>query len=186
LDWLAAVLTYLLPGLGQIIQGRIGKGLLYFFCLMTLFYYGQYLGKWRIVHLPNCSNLPTARLPILGELTGLPRDLFYRKEFIAQFWMGLPSWPAIIQYRSTEPLPQPSEDDGRWQPNPHPILGRYMQPISEYDINRLQANSNRYYDLGWVMTIIAGALNILVIYDALAGPLVKFAPVAKKEDGGKS
>ena len=33
LDFLAALLSYLIPGLGQVYQGRIGKGLLVFFSL---------------------------------------------------------------------------------------------------------------------------------------------------------
>ena len=31
-------------------------------------------------------------------------------------------------------------------------------------------NSDKSPDLGWMYTVIAGVLNILVIYDALAGP----------------
>jgi hypothetical protein len=37
-------------------------------------------------------------------------------------------------------------------------------------------NSDKTPDLGWVYTVIAGMLNILVIYDAYAGPLVFAAP----------
>ena len=43
----AGILSYLVPGLGQVVQGRIGKGLLFFVCLYFLFFYGQYLGGWR-------------------------------------------------------------------------------------------------------------------------------------------
>src|SRR3954471_21796856 len=41
---LAGLLSYLVPGLGQITQGRVGKGLLFLACIYTLFFYGQYLG----------------------------------------------------------------------------------------------------------------------------------------------
>ena len=34
-----------MPGLGQIVQGRLGKGLLFFVCLYTLFFYGLFLGR---------------------------------------------------------------------------------------------------------------------------------------------
>jgi hypothetical protein len=33
--------------------------------------------------------------------------------------------------------------------------------------------SDKTWDLGWVYTVIAGALNFLVIFDALAGPAVR-------------
>src|SRR5262245_6256874 len=42
---LAGVLSYLVPGLGQIVQGRIAKGLLFLVCVYGLFFYGVYLGS---------------------------------------------------------------------------------------------------------------------------------------------
>src|SRR5262249_1470846 len=47
----AGFLSYLVPGLGQIVQGRVGKGLLFFFSLYFLFFFGQYLGDWRNVYI---------------------------------------------------------------------------------------------------------------------------------------
>jgi hypothetical protein len=175
-DYLAAFLTYLIPGLGQVKQGRIGKGVLYFVCLYGLFFYGMYLGQFKNVWLPKADNLPEVRLPVLNTtLTGLPKDLSYRKEFLAQFWIGAAAWPALIQWTSTPPLPPPSADDGRWEADvkPLPVLGHYMQTPSEHALNELQSNGDTTWDLGWVFTVIAGVLNVLVIYDALAGPLVR-------------
>ena len=37
-------------------------------------------------------------------------------------------------------------------------------------INEMQNEGDKRWDLGWVFTVIAGVLNIMVIYDALAGP----------------
>jgi hypothetical protein len=48
-----------------------------------------------------------------------------------------------------------------------------MQAPSELEMNVLLRNSNKLWDLGWVYTVIAGALNLLVIYDALAGPVIR-------------
>jgi TM2 domain-containing membrane protein YozV len=172
LDPLAAFLTYLVPGLGQVMQGRIGKGVLYFVCLYGLFFYGLSLGQWRNVWLADAKHLPDVQAPIVGSLTGLPKDLFYRKEFLAQFWMGAAAWPAVLQYASTEPLPDPRRDD-EYQPKPHRVFGKYMQAPSEGELNQLQRDGNKNWDLGWVFTVIAGALNVLVIYDAFAGPLVR-------------
>src|SRR5436305_8549682 len=50
---LAGVLSYLVPGLGQILQGRVGKGLLFFVCLVSLFHVGQAMGNWQNVYLPS-------------------------------------------------------------------------------------------------------------------------------------
>jgi hypothetical protein len=172
LDPLAAFLTYLVPGLGQVMQGRIGKGLLCFFCLYGLFFYGLKLGQWKNVWLADCRNLPEVSVPVVGELPYLFKNLNYRKEFIGQFWMGAAAWPALLQFFSTDPLPSPRNDDP-WEPKPNRLLGHYMQAPSEAELNRLQRDGNKTWDLGWVFTVIAGALNVLVIYDAFAGPLVR-------------
>src|SRR5438046_5927542 len=50
---LAALLSYLVPGLGQVSQGRVGKGVLFFVCVTSLFFYGMYLGSWSNVYLPD-------------------------------------------------------------------------------------------------------------------------------------
>jgi hypothetical protein len=173
-DFLAAFLTYLIPGLGQVMQGRIGKGVLYFACLYGLFFYGLYLGEFKNVWLANSSKLAKVNIPVVGgELTGLPKDLSYRKEFVAQFWIGAAAWPALVHYLATEPLPPPGAEDDAWAPPPRAVLGHYMQAPSEAKLNELQRGGDATWDLGWVMTVIAGVLNVLVIYDALAGPLVR-------------
>lgn len=192
-DFLAAFLSYLIPGLGQVMQGRIGKGVLYFVCLYGLFFYGMWLGQFRNVWLAKTSNLPEVKLPVLNtSLSGLPKDLSYRKEFLAQFWIGAAAWPALLQYGNapefeapgtirdeqwdTERDEEASEAAGHEVRRPsrgHPLLGRYMRPSSEHSLNQLISTTDTTWDLGWVFTIIAGVLNVLVIYDALAGPLVR-------------
>src|SRR5438132_564658 len=87
-DWLGALLSYLIPGLGQVYQGRIGKGLLFFFGLYTLFFYGMWMGQWRNVWLPDVSDMPP--LEVAGNrLPGIPSSLSYRPQFMAQFWIGV-------------------------------------------------------------------------------------------------
>lgn len=192
-DYLAAFLTYLIPGLGQVKQGRIGKGVLYFVCLYGLFFYGMYLGQFKNVWLAKTDALPEVKLPLLNtSLTGLPKDLSYRKEFLAQFWIGAAAWPALLQYADAPALGAPgtvrdelwdtekdeeaSKVSGRDVYRPtrgHALLGRYMRASSEQSLNELQSNGDTTWDLGWVFTVIAGVLNVLVIYDALAGPLVR-------------
>ena len=48
---LAAVLTYLVPGLGQLYQGRYGKGVLFMVSLLGMFMLGQAMGQWQNVYL---------------------------------------------------------------------------------------------------------------------------------------
>lgn len=175
-DWLAAFFGYLVPGLGQIYQGRVGKGVLFLVCIYALFGYGVYLGQGKNVYLPDETKLPRLFLVSKGnglfpngvELTGPAAAVGHRIQFLGQFWMGIAVWPAIIQYNCKEPPP---------------LLGSYQREPSEEVLNELQTRGDKTWDLGWVYTVIAGVLNVMVIYDALAGPA--FVPGADKKDDKK-
>lgn len=176
---LAGLLSYLVPGLGQIYQGRVAKGLLFFVCLYSMFFLGMYLGNWSNVYLldegrsvePGSGRVST-RLPRIillrwsttspekrqwSELTGVLAGVGHRPQFAGQFWIGIASWPALWQYFHPH--------DAR--PN---IFGAFQREPPNSELNKLQQNSNKVWDLAWVYTVIAGALNVLVIYDAFAGP----------------
>ena len=58
-----------------------------------------------------------------------------------------------------------------------PFFHNFQKAPSETKLNLFLVNSDKTPDLGWVYTIVAGMLNILVIYDAYAGPL--FVPTAR-------
>jgi len=171
---LAALLSYLVPGLGQISQGRIGKGILFMVCIYTLFFYGMYLGsgtieeahgaeivKQRItanVYLPdtfdernNPNNWP--RLAV---------NLYNRPQFLGQFWVGIVAWPAVWQYITVDRAREETQKPDR-------LFGYYMRAPSEEELNRFHNSGDKRLELAWVFTVIAGVLNIMVIYDALAG-----------------
>jgi hypothetical protein len=173
LDPLAAVLSYLIPGLGQVYQGRIGKGLLFFGGLYVLFFYGMAMGQWRNVWLPDVSN--QAPVQVLGwNLGGAAKALAYRPQFAGQFWIGAAAWPAVLQYARYDPE-QPAG----------PVFGTFQRTPTEDELNELQRNGNKRWDLGWVYTVIAGVLNLLVIYDALAGPMFRDPPPGPDEPNDK-
>lgn len=172
-DFLAGFLSYLIPGLGQVYQGRIGKGLLFFFSLYMLFFYGQWMGQWRNVWLPDPTPLPPTDISLrvfTWNLEGVPKALSYRPQFLGQFWMGIAAWPACIQYRYYE----------RDNANGLPIIHGYQRTPSESELNELQRRGTKRWDLGWVFTVIAGVLNLLVIYDAFAGPMFRDPPADAK------
>ncbi len=195
-DPLAAFLSYLIPGLGQVTQGRVGKGLLFCFCILTLFFYGSHLGRWSNVYLPDSSedtnplNLP----PLLA-------DLYNRPQFLGQFWVGAAAWPAVLQYMAFNPDEEAGPLFGTFQRFPYEsrsgeeppaeVAGdpaerkrfrrdrreaKWLKPheaLKDYKgktLNELQTEGDKMWDLGWVLTVIAGVLNVMVIYDALAGP----------------
>ncbi len=166
----AAVLSYLVPGLGQMVQGRVGKGLLFMVCLYTLFFYGLFLGQGRAAvvsdgqvkeyHLTSNVYLPTSeeRNPQQDSWTRLATDLYHRPQFLGQFWMGIVVWPAIWQYANFNPKQE------------KPPLNGFMRTPDPESLNAVHTGGNKLLELGWVYTVIAGVLNIMVIYDALAGP----------------
>lgn len=171
LDPFAAFLGFLIPGLGQVYQGRTGKGLLFFFGLYSLFFYGMWMGQWKNVWLPDVSDQPPLEIGS-GKYEGVPSSLYYRPQFLGQFWIGVASWPAVVQYRTFDK-----------NQKEHRILRSFQRAPSEEELNDIQRAGDKRIDLGWVYTVIAGVLNLLVIYDALAGPMFSEPPAwAKKED----
>src|SRR5579872_147361 len=145
----AAFLSYLVPGLGQIYQGRIGKGILFAVCLYALFFYGMYLGSgtypyegktYRItsnVYLPDVADRPGLN-PF-----GLPHtlaNLYNRPQFAGQFWIGVASWPAVWQYWNYD---ENAETGGF-------PFGRFERTPTEDELNIINNASDHLFDLGWV------------------------------------
>ena len=204
---LAAFLSYLIPGLGQISQGRVGKGILFFVCIYVLFFYGMYLGDWSNVYLPD---MPDENPPL--NLPPVAANLYHRPQFLGQFWMGVATWPALLQYMAYDPTAETGPLFGAYQRFPYesrsesvsgektddPVERRRsrrlalekkaikpteaMKDWKGKTLNELQEEGDKTWDLGWVFTVIAGVLNVMVIYDALAGPaFVVTEPTPSKE-----
>ncbi|MBL8792566.1 MAG: hypothetical protein JNM56_01545 [Planctomycetia bacterium] len=170
-DYFAALLSYLVPGLGQIYQGRFGKGLMFMVCLLGMFFFGMYLGQWKNVYLPDTDE----RVPSSPPFSFLPksgRNAVNRLPFAGQFWIGIAAWPAIMQYNGKPPVAKESSE----------FWHEFQKTPDEAELNRLQVGSDKNWDLGWVYTVIAGVLNILVIYDAFAGPALAAAPEENPTD----
>src|SRR5262245_34547632 len=113
----AALLSYLVPGLGQIVQGRVGKGLLFFFCLYGLFFYGMYLGDWRNVYVPAGPYTPEGQ-----HQERLLDSLLNKARFGGQFWIGVAAWPAILQYNPMQPLARLGEGESGTIVRPPAVL----------------------------------------------------------------
>ncbi len=85
---LAAFLAWFLPGAGHLYQGRIGKGLLFFVCILGTFTYGLYLGGGRVVYA-----------------SWRPEDR--RLPYLCQIGVGLPALPALVQAQRVRSGRQP-------------------------------------------------------------------------------
>ena len=133
--------------------------------LYTLFFGGMYLADWRNVYIPEpVRNEPKSRWPDFMV------NISNRLQYAGQFWIGIAAWPAIWQYNH---LPVPSMETSPFWHRFQKAPPEQADGSPEWDgisLNQLQRDSDKTWDLAWVYTVIAGVLNILVIYDAFAGP----------------
>jgi hypothetical protein len=162
-DLLGGILSYLVPGLGQLYQGRLLKAAIFFVGLYGLFFYGLYLGKYQNVFLTNRDSSDANRASVVRKIVARPH-------FGGQFFIGIAAWPAIIQHVNFKP--EEAQD---------PRFGKFMREPTDEEMNAFQRDDNKIWDLAWVYTVIAGVLNILVIYDAVAGPAFIMALVKEPE-----
>jgi hypothetical protein len=174
---LAALLSYLVPGLGQIYQGRVGKGILFLVCVYGLFFYGMGLGSWSNVYLPDSASI--------NRTSNTPRlllNLYDRPQFLGQFWMGVVVWPAIWQYLMFDEKDASGPVFGTFERTPYEWRENAVRDNNAPQtrpapaewrgktLDELQTDGDKTWDLGWVYTVIAGVLNVMIIYDAYAGP----------------
>jgi hypothetical protein len=90
-------------------------------------------------------------------------DGWNRLHFAGQFWIGVAAWPAI------------------WQYNGMPGFGKFQRAPDKEEEDEINRAGGKVPDVAWVYTVIAGVLNILVIYDALAGPAIVTAGIPGPE-----
>ncbi|MDR2441176.1 MAG: hypothetical protein LBE12_17585 [Planctomycetaceae bacterium] len=167
---IAGILTWLVPGLGHYYQGRTIKAILFFFCIVPTFWVGCVLGS--------------------GSEIGFARNVYYswrfqdkRLFFIPQVCLGMAAIPAGLQAI-------------RINTGHPPLFGRFMAPpqIEKGDttgvpptLTEIVQKKHFLFELGTYITVIAGLMNLLVIFDAVDGPLV-YRPEKKenKENNNKN
>ena len=154
---LAAFLAWLVPGAGHLYQRRYAKGSLFLVCIMTTWMIGFALGGGHVVYA-----------------SWQPGDK--RWHYILQAGVGAAALPALVQgdrmRRKTDSA------TGRTIDSYRPLWGGFMapprRPVVENEADEVSAWYARHgagYEMGTWYTMIAGLLNILVIYDAYSGPL---------------
>jgi hypothetical protein len=168
---LAAFLAWLIPGAGHLYQGRTGKGILFFVCILGTFLYGMYISSGRAVY---ASTADVFSRPFLD-----------RWQYICQVGVGLPALPALVQRARMRAHVQPLFGDNFMRPPydfpPPDQAGGFKSKdlsdpsrvvISPDELSKWNYEQGEYFDIGTVFTVIAGLLNVLVVFDAYGGPLV--------------
>lgn len=166
----AALLAWLVPGLGHYYQGRRTKGTIFLVSIGTLLITGMVIGEGKVCY---ASTLPMQ--PVRSYLyDGWP--------FICQSGIGavaVPGWVERSRYLAGE---GPLLSKTLYPPR----TGRAAlvgPPITSTDsagnevVHPDGAAKRRYdlgfrYEVGMVYTVIAGLLNLLAVYDAHSGPLL--------------
>ena len=163
----AALLAWLVPGLGHIYQGRTGKGILFFVCVLGTFAYGMILGQGKVVYAASASPLP------------IPGPFYQRWQYVCQVGVGLAAMPAYVQtWRDPTGESQAASDEqGGFMAPPRQRPFRFTDDSDNETIQPTEqalwaARNHPNFEVGTVYTVIAGLLNLLVICDAYAGPLV--------------
>ena len=190
---LAAVLSWAVPGLGQLYQGRTTKGGLFMAAILTTFVLGLWLGGGKVVHASWKEGPGRGRRGIAKLLI---------QPFVCQAAAGLVALPAVFQaVRLEGPARQPLVLGGGIIPvgfmatplEPGQYVSRaYADRLCQYDpdinaddffdkpplkqfrrdqLAQWHRQLGRFFEIGTLYTMLAGMLNLLVIYDAWAGPL---------------
>jgi len=154
----ASILAWLVPGAGHWYQRRRSKAVLFFVCIVGTFGYGLWLGEGRVVYAAWGPTNEAKRLP-----------------FLCQGGVGVAAIPALYQARR---FSNPQERDNarvRKANGESRFWDEFMVPPrldvgppDELDV--LNKTLNRRFELGTVYTMVAGLLNVLVIFDAFGGP----------------
>jgi hypothetical protein len=152
---LAALLAWLVPGAGHFYQGRTTKGSMFLVCIMTTWVLGFALGGGHVVYA-----------------SWQPGDK--RWHYFLQAGVGVAALPALVQGNRMRKM----TDRGVTRRGYEPLWWGFMapphRPVIEDRTDEVSAWYATYgagYEMGTWYTMIAGLLNILVIYDAYAGPL---------------
>ena len=153
---LAAFLAWLVPGLGHYYQGRRVKAAIFFAVILSTWFFGFAIGGGNVVY---ASWQPGDR----------------RWHFIPQAGVGLAALPALIEGKRMNDYTD--RMTGRTVAGYKPIFGGPMapphRPVADRSADQVAswyARRGAGYEMGTWYTIIAGLLNILVIYDAFGGP----------------
>ena len=167
----AAFLAFLFPGAGHYYQGRKRKAILFAVCILGLFITGFIIGRGRVVYAyPNTFKI--TNIPKMLSKKGweeIARNSYqdFRIHSYAQAMVGIPAFPMILQSRIG---PKPVNEQFLWGFMAPPPIGNPGDGNPDW-LSKWNNEDSASFDLGSLYTAIAGLLNLLVIFDAYAGPM---------------
>jgi hypothetical protein len=157
----AAALAWLIPGAGHWYQRRRSKAVLFFVCIVSTFGYGLWIGEGRVVYAVWGPTPGQKRLP-----------------FLCQGGVGAAALPALYQAKRFSDDAQHAQAQVRAAQGQASFWDTFMVPprldvgkpgVGD-ELDQLNRRLNRRFELGTVYTMVAGLLNVLVVFDAFGGP----------------
>ena len=154
--YVAALLGWIVPGMGHFYQGRTAKAITIFVAVTMLFISGYQMGGGKVVYCSFTSE-------------------DFRWQFVGQFFLGSAAVPAVIQNRSLRSQQeQGSTVSLLWS-------GFLAPPTSTRELNDWNHDYHSFFQMGTLYTLVAGLLNLFAIYDAYGGPGVWHDPVQRRK-----
>jgi hypothetical protein len=148
----AAFWAWLWPGAGHLYQRRYAKGILFMVCILGTFFAGLTLGNGHVVYASWEKNDK-------------------RWQYFCQLGVGAAALPALLQ-RHRKQNDQEFLLGGFMAPPRYVAQSDHPRELERDELARWHLDLNSRFELGTLYTMIAGLLNVLAIYDALAGPVV--------------
>ncbi|MGL6194694.1 MAG: DUF6677 family protein [Thermoguttaceae bacterium] len=156
---IAGLLTWIFPGLGHFYQGRYFKCILFALCTTPTFFIGCYLGSSKDI--------------------GFARNVYWswrpgdkRLFFIPQSCFGPAAVLAWVQSSRVNKGLEPVLN-GAMAP---PLLNAHNVPKDKRGwpptLDEIIAKLGVYFEIGTIFTVVAGLMNLLIIFDAIDGPVM--------------
>jgi hypothetical protein len=154
--WVGGLLAWLWPGAGHLYQRRFAKGGLFMTCILSTYFFGFALGGGRVVYAS--FKKPDFRYP-----------------YLCQVGVGLPALPALAQWQWMKSHDAPLFGIEAMMP-PGVVREQQHDTLADWH-DELKG----FFEIGTVYTMVAGLLNYLAIYDALAGPVFPAPDESRKK-----
>lgn len=190
---IAMLLAWAVPGLGHLYQGRRFKGVVFCVVVLSIYLSGLMLGGGRVVYwswkpgekrwaMACQAGIGLAAVPAAAQsmlLNGVA------KSPLAGGFMAPPvslNQPVAESYAQAmiRRTPGLEENDFRRQPRGG------LWELQRDELSLWHRQLGRWFEIGTLYTMIAGMLNMLVIYDAGFGPLGTPGEEERRSGGEKA
>ncbi len=142
----AALWAWLIPGAGHWYQGRRFKSAIYFFCILSTYFFGLALGGGHVVYASLAKN-------------------DFRWQYFCQLGVGIPAFPALVQTYRVRNGKEPFWADVMAPPGE-------VQPRVKDKLALWHERYTNKFEIGTLYTMVAGLMNVLAVFDAYGGPFV--------------